>query len=510
VNDRALSGCAQRVNLITTELRERVLKTRMRPVNAVWSAIPRLVRDTALACGKQVNVHMEGEDTELDKTVLEAIKDPLTHCVRNSVDHGIEAPDDRVVSGKPPEGTLSLRASHENGNVIIEISDDGAGINLERVREKALENGLVTISQLETMNDRAIAELIFAPGFSTAAEVTNVSGRGVGMDVVRTNVERIGGTVEVNTVRGQGSTFTITIPLTLAIIPALIVGCDGDRYAIPQHAVVEIVRVPENREGLSDVSGALVYRLRGNLLPLVELRTQLGSSSYDGERPMHIVVLRGTGNAFGVIVDEVHSTEEIVVKPLGLHYASIGVFAGATVMGDGRVALILDVANLADKSQLGASDTNHALEDSNTAFDVHHDSMRVLLVQVGNDRRLALPLRRVERLENFQRAQLQRTGSRTVVQYRYDVLPVVPLDEIIGERGAGDLAEQVLAVVVSAGAGEIGLLVGRILEVSNAHSVENGDRHGAVRTAIVDGAVTDLVDLDQVLGTAGIGLKMVV
>jgi len=219
IDDRSLAACASRVNLITGDLRERVLKTRMRPVKAVWSALPRLVRDTALACGKHVQVRMEGEDTELDKTVLEAIKDPLTHCVRNSVDHGIESPEARVAAGKPAEGTLTLRASHENGSVVIEITDDGGGINIERVKAKALENGIHTPAQIEQMSDRAIADLIFAPGFSTAGEVTNLSGRGVGMDVVRTNVEKIGGTVDLNSVAGQGCTFTITIPLTLAIIP---------------------------------------------------------------------------------------------------------------------------------------------------------------------------------------------------------------------------------------------------------------------------------------------------
>ncbi len=504
IEDRALAACTQRINLITGDLRARVLKTRMRAVQTVWSAIPRLVRDTALACGKQVQVVMEGEDTELDKTVLEAIKDPLTHCVRNAVDHGIEPADVRIAAGKPAGGTLTLRASHENGNVVIEISDDGAGIDVGRVRAKALEQGLVSAAAVNEMSDRAVADLIFAPGFSTAAAVTNVSGRGVGMDVVRTNVERIGGTVDVASVAGHGCTFTISIPLTLAIIPALIVGCAGDRYAIPQQSVVEIVRVRDGRE-VEDMNGALVYRLRGLLLPLVDLRTQIGSPAEDHTRGAHIVVLRGAGSPFGLVVDAVHSTEEIVVKPLGSHYASIGVFAGATVMGDGRVALILDVANLADAARLSFADAGKATAAANDAADgstTAQDGTAVLLVQVGLDQRLALPLGRVARLEKFSRREIERTGRRSVVQYRGDVLPVLSLDEHVGAHRDDD-DDQVLVAVVAHGDREIGLSVARIVEVATARAVAHGDDSGAVRTAIVGGEVTDIVDLDSLFIGAG-------
>jgi two-component system chemotaxis sensor kinase CheA len=234
---------SQRLNLITTELQEGVMKTRMQPIGTVWSKFPRVVRDLALACGKQVRVEMDGKDTELDKTIIEAIKDPLTHMVRNSVDHGIESPEVRLAAGKPAAGCLSLKAFHEGGQVNIEIADDGAGINFERVKQKALERGLITPEQAACMSDREAANLIFLPGFSTAEMVTNVSGRGVGMDVVKTNLEKIGGTVDLQSKSGQGSTFKVKIPLTLAIIPALTITSGGDRYAIPQVNLLELVRL---------------------------------------------------------------------------------------------------------------------------------------------------------------------------------------------------------------------------------------------------------------------------
>jgi two-component system chemotaxis sensor kinase CheA len=275
--DPGLQTVSQRMNLIATELQEEVMKTRMQPIGNIWSQFPRTVRDVALGCGKQVNIEMEGKETELDKTIIEAIKDPLTHLVRNSVDHGIELPEDRVKVGKDSAGRLTLRAFHEGGQVIIEISDDGAGLNAERIRQKAIERGVITPEQAQRMVDREISNLIFLPGFSTAQKVTNVSGRGVGMDVVKTNVEKIGGTVDLQSVLGKGTTVRVKIPLTLAIIPALIVACGGDRYAIPQVSLLELVRLEDTKAatGIELVHGAPVHRLRGRLLPIIYLRREL-------------------------------------------------------------------------------------------------------------------------------------------------------------------------------------------------------------------------------------------
>ena len=356
--DSELLGTAQRLNLLTTELQEGVMKTRMQPIGNIWGKFPRTVRDVALGCGKHVRIEMEGKETELDRTIIEAIKDPLTHLVRNAVDHGIESPEVRRAAGKDPEGRLFLRAFHEGGQVNIEITDDGAGLDLEKIRNKAIQKALVTADHAGRMTEREIANLIWLPGFSTAEKVTNVSGRGVGMDVVKTNIEKIGGTVDVQSKRGKGSTVRMKIPLTLAIIPALIVTTGGDRYAIPQVSLLELVRLEgeQARKGIESVNGAPVYRLRGRLLPLVYLNRELKVGNAQDAAPaqaaagangdaqnVNIVVLRADDQQFGLVVDEINDTEEIVVKPLSKQLKSINTYAGATIMGDGRVALILDV-----------------------------------------------------------------------------------------------------------------------------------------------------------------------
>src|SRR5271165_3795881 len=357
VEDASLQAVSQRMNLIATELQEQVMKTRMQPIGNIWGQFPRTVRDVALGCGKEVGIEMEGKETELDKTIIEAIKDPLTHLVRSSVDHGIELPEARVKAGKARVGRLILRAFHEGGQVNIEISDDGAGLSSDRIRKKAIERGVITAEQAARMTEREIFNLIFLPGFSTAEKVTNVSGRGVGMDVVKTNVEKIGGTVDVQSTLGRGTTVRVKIPLTLAIIPALVVTCGGDRYAIPQVSLLELVRVESDQagKGIELVHGAPVYRLRGQLLPLVYLSRELKLATdarppAEREGAVNIVVLQADGRQFGLVVDEINDTEEIVVKPLRKQLKTVKVFAGSSIMGDGRVALILDVLGLAQRA----------------------------------------------------------------------------------------------------------------------------------------------------------------
>jgi two-component system chemotaxis sensor kinase CheA len=314
----ALQAVSQRMDLIATELQEQVMKTRMQPIGNIWAQFPRTVRDVALSCGKQVAIEMEGKETELDKTIVEAIKDPLTHLVRNSVDHGIESPEERVKAGKNATGRLTLRAFHEGGQVNIEISDDGAGLNLERIRRKALERGLVTAEHAERMADKEVSNLIFLAGFSTASKITNVSGRGVGMDVVKTNVEKIGGSVDVQSIQGQGTTVRVKIPLTLAIIPALVITCNQERYAIPQVNLLELVRLELDhaRTAIEMVHGTPVYRLRGRLLPLLYLSRELQLAGVDnGEtsapEAINIVVLQAGDRQFGLVVDQINDTEEI-------------------------------------------------------------------------------------------------------------------------------------------------------------------------------------------------------
>ncbi|HUK48938.1 MAG TPA: chemotaxis protein CheA, partial [Terriglobales bacterium] len=367
LDNTGLNAICQRLNLIASELQEEVMKTRMQPIGNIWNQFPRTVRDVALGCGKQVTIEMEGKETELDKTIIESIKDPLTHLVRNSVDHGIELPQDRMRAGKDPVGRLTLRAFHEGGQVNIEISDDGAGLNRERIRQKALERKVITGEQAARMSEREICNLIFLPGFSTAEKVTNVSGRGVGMDVVRTNVEKIGGTVDLQSTPGQGTTVRIKIPLTLAIIPALIVNCSEERFAIPQVNLLELVRLEaeQARTGIEMVHGVPVHRLRGRLLPLVYLRKELQvqsvAKSGDAESAVNIVVLQADERQFGLVVDGIGDTEEIVVKPLRKQLKTVKTFAGSSIMGDGRVALILDVLGLAQRASVVTEARERAL-----------------------------------------------------------------------------------------------------------------------------------------------------
>jgi two-component system, chemotaxis family, sensor kinase CheA len=508
--DSAFTNASQRLNLITTELQEGVMKTRMQPIGNVWNKLPRVVRDLAMSCGNEVRLEMEGQDTELDKTIIEAIKDPLTHLVRNAVDHGIESPEVRTAGGKPAEGRLTLRAFHEGGQVIIEIADDGAGIDADRLRAKAVEKGVVTSEQAARMGERETLQLIFAAGFSTAASVTSVSGRGVGMDVVRTNIERIGGTVDVHTELGVGTTFRVKIPLTLAIIPALVVSSGVDRYAIPQLSLLELVRLEgeQARSGIEQLHGAPVYRLRGRLLPIVSLSEELGHTGGGSEREViNIVVLQADGHQFGLIVDDITDTQEIVVKALGTHLKDATLFAGATIMGDGRVALILDVLGIAQRARV-VSEARERAGVSEDAAATTVDARRTLLVVgVGEDRRAAIELSEVARLEEFRVDAIEWAGSREVVQYRGQILPLVRLGDALGLGGWTEPPgpDATLDVVVhTAGGHEVGLVVSSILDIVEQEvDLDGGDgRPGLLGSALVQGRVTDVVDANALVGGA--------
>ncbi|MGN6242768.1 MAG: chemotaxis protein CheA, partial [Motilibacteraceae bacterium] len=520
-NDTDLVRASQRLNLIASELQEGVMKTRMQPIDHIWQKMPRVVRDLGHQCGKQVRLVMEGRETELDKTLLEAVKDPLTHLVRNSVDHGIETPAVRVAQGKPAQGTLTLRSFHEGGQVVVEVSDDGGGIDPAKVGAKAVERGLVGPEQLARMSQRDVLDLIFQPGFSTAAAVTNVSGRGVGMDVVRTNIEKIGGTVDLSSAVGQGTTVRVKIPLTLAIIPALVVGQGGDRYAIPQASLLELVRLEGEaaRTGIEHVAGAPVFRLRGQLLPLVHLGDVLGrpkpvsdtaskglsdTAEADEDRAVNVVVLQADDAPFGLVVDEVSDTQEIVVKPLGRQLKHLSVFAGATIMGDGKVALILDVMGLAAESHAlrSAAGSGSAALADDAALD---DELTTLLVVAAGGSRLAVPLSSVSRLEEVPAKDIERAGGREVVQYRGSLLPLVHLSRALGNHTYSPSesadADRLLPVVVhGSGADAVGLVVEEILDIAEEHLVlsDVGRSAGVLGSAVVQGRVTDLLDVDAV------------
>jgi two-component system chemotaxis sensor kinase CheA len=503
--DAALGGPAQRLNLITTELQEGVMKTRMQPIGNVWNKLPRVVRDLAASLNKQVSIEVEGADTELDKTIIEAIKDPLTHIVRNSVDHGIESPAVRVAAGKSPTGRLFLRAFHEGGMVNIEIRDDGAGIDPARLRAKAVEKGILTADAASRLGERESLNLIFAPGFSTAVRVTNVSGRGVGMDVVKTNIERIGGMVDVTSVPGASTILRIKIPLTLAIIPGLIVTTGGNRYAIPQVSLLELVRLEgdEAKKRIELIYGAPVYRLRGRLLPLIHLNHALGLTgarwNVDDRSVVNIVVLQAEGSSFGVVVDTINDTEEIVVKPLGRQLKGIPAFAGATILGDGRVALILDVLGLANAQNVVSPESERTAADSDGEATKGDAGVQPLLVfALGASHRAAVPLLAVSRLEEFSRDAVERTGRSEVVQYRGDILPLIRLTDVLDGITAAPPTEGPLQVIVYAHNGRsIGFVVDRIVDVvTTAVASARATRTGAVSgTAIVQEKVTDVLDV---------------
>jgi two-component system, chemotaxis family, sensor kinase CheA len=527
--DAAFTSATQRLDGITTELQERVMKTRMQPINHVWSKFPRLVRDLSAQCGKQINLVMEGTETELDRTLLDAIKDPLTHMVRNCVDHGIEPPDARVAAGKSPVGRLLLRAYHESGLVVIEISDDGAGINLARVRQKAVERGFLKAEDAARLNDRQATDLIFLPGFSTAETTTSVSGRGVGMDVVKTNIENSGGSIELSSVQGQGTTLRLKIPLTLAIVPALFVGCAGERFAIAQTSLLELVRLDPAQEEtrVEEVYGAPVCRLRGKLLPLVFLKRELqlgragdlqtpsgiATDANDGDckppaqtEPVTIVVLQSEGHRFGLVVDEVHDTEEIVVKPVGALLKGIPAFAGATILGDGSVALILDIAGLAVMSGVAAKlRERQSTEEVPAQRVVHPDEKSLLLFHMGGAEHMAIPLDLVTRLEKFPRTRIERSGGREVVQYDGGIMPLVRVAEFVeGCPATADAAETLDVVVHHTRQQPVGLVVGQIRDIVTAplRVTDATRQRGLLGSAVVNDQITGVLDVPAILKAA--------
>jgi two-component system chemotaxis sensor kinase CheA len=522
--DSELLGTSQRLNLLTTELQEGVMKTRMQPIGNIWGKFPRTVRDVALGCGKHVRVETEGKETELDKTIIEAIKDPLTHLVRNAVDHGIELPAVRQAAGKDPEGLLFLRAFHEGGQVNIEITDDGAGLDLERIRNKAVQKGLITADQATRMTEREITNLIWLPGFSTAEKVTNVSGRGVGMDVVKTNIEKIGGTVDMQSKPGQGCTVRMKIPLTLAIIPALIVTTAGDRYAIPQVSLLELVRLEGDqvRTGIELVHGAPVYRLRGKLLPLVYLKRELqadtqamdsrATSGSNGEAQIaNIVVLRSDDRQFGLVVDEINDTEEIVVKPLSKQLKSINAYAGATIMGDGKVALILDVLGMAQRANVVGEVRDRAATEKDGKPSLgagdENQSNSVLLFQYGQNGRMAIHLGLVARLEEFPADSVEIAGDQEVVQYRGQIMPLIRVSEVIQskrQKAAEGGQDSLHVVVYTDKERSVGLVVDRILDIVEDSFVmqRQTGRKGVMGSAVIQKHVTDILDVHGLIAAA--------
>ncbi|QFI73890.1 hybrid sensor histidine kinase/response regulator [Bradyrhizobium betae] len=493
----------QRLSNVTAELQEGVMKTRMQPIGNAWQKLPRIVRDLSSELGKQIDLEMHGADTELDRQVLDLIKDPLTHMVRNSADHGLETPAERLANGKGEQGTIRLSAYHEGGHIIICIADNGRGLNTDKIKTKAISSGLVTEAELEKMSEAQIHKFIFAPGFSTAAAITSVSGRGVGMDVVRTNIDQIGGTIDIKSVAGEGSSVTIKIPLTLAIVSALIVEAAGDRFAIPQLSVVELVRARANSEHrIERIKDTAVLRLRNKLLPLIHLKKLLKIDDGAVSDPENgfIVVTQVGSQTFGIVVDGVFHTEEIVVKPMSTKLRHIDMFSGNTILGDGAVIMIIDPNGIA-KALGAAGSSAHDMANENGA---HHigsgeQTTSLLVFRAGSSQPKAVPLGLVTRLEELPADKIEFSNGRYMVQYREQLMPLVAMESVtIASQGAQPI------LVFSDDGRSMGLVVDEIIDIVEERlNIEvGGASQGILGSAVIKGQATEVIDVGHFLPMA--------
>ena len=504
---RNLSSVAGRLDQVTSELQEAVMQARMQEIGTIFSRFPRVVRDLSMTLGKQCDLRLEGTHVELDKSIIEAICDPLTHLIRNSVDHGIEPPEKRVKAGKPAKGLIVLRAFHQAGKVNISITDNGRGIDAAKLREKAVTRGVLTAEQARSLSDRDALRLIFRPGFSTAEKVSDVSGRGVGMDVVRTNIERLGGTVMVETQVGGGTTIHIRLPLTLAILPSLIVRCRGQRFAIPQAGISELVRVTgdQSRARIQRIKGAEVVRLRGELLPLVRLERALKldadpPAAPDGREEVitHVIIVETGRFRYGIVVDGLHDSEEIVVKPLGRHAQECVCLAGATILGDGQVAMILDIAGIATYSRLNMPEDDE-LESSDIAAEREVETSPMLLFSNDPAEWFAVPMDLISRVERVRREQIEHVGGASVITYRGGSLPVVSLEQQIKARPRRDTTRLYVAVY-NVHRREVGLIVPDIVDIrrlENKIDAVTLREPGVVGSMVVDGRPVRLLNLSE-------------
>jgi len=497
--DEELGRSVQILSMITTEMQETIMKTRMQPIGMVFNKFPRIVRDLSKALGKKVNLHLEGTETELDRSIIEAIKDPLTHLVRNAIDHGIEPPEERVQIGKSAEGTLILRAYQEGGQVVIEIEDDGRGIDVEKIKRKAVEKGFMTLEEAEKASEKELLSLIFKPGFSTAETVTQLSGRGVGMDVVKSNIEKLGGSIEINTVRGKGTTVKIKIPLTLAIIPALIVTSGNYRYAIPQVNLKELVNV-EPEKDLLKLGNTEFYRLRGEIIPVLRLSEILKDNGKKVEQ-RNLVILT-TGERFiGLLVDKIFASEEIVVKPLGKWFKNIPIYSGATIMGDGKLALILDVIGLSQFVGISMEEVEKKYESAKAKIRTSsEETIFILLFDVGKDR-LALPIALISRLDKIKASEIQISGGKEIIIYRDKVIPVIRLENYLPLQGASDQENYNVLFFTERGK-TCGILCSNIVgTLETTLDVEEGiyNNPGILGHRIIDGKTVLFIDIYKII-----------
>ncbi|MEA5550442.1 chemotaxis protein CheA [Anabaena cylindrica UHCC 0172] len=512
--DSKFAAACQHLSLLTSQLQEEIVKTRLQSINTIWQKFPRVTRDLAIASGKQFKVDMEGIDTELDKSIIEAIKDPLTHLVRNCIDHGIELPAERTAGGKSSVGRLFLRAFHESGKVNIEIGDDGRGIDVEKLKRRSQQLGLVSAVEAASMSDSEAINLIFLPGFSSSEQVTNLSGRGVGMDIVKSNIDKINGTIEIQSQPGQGTTFKIKIPLTLAIIPALIVTSGCDRYAIPQANIQELIRIDAQAvhqiEMFYDIP---VYRLRDTLVALVYLNQVLQIPNNDTKLEIFSLVIVQVDNyQFGLVVDTIEDIQDIMVKPLGKQLKAQSLFAGATILGDGTVTLIIDVVGLANRSGVTATQKQQLLI-KNAIKDQVVARQTILLFEGPGGDRMGIPLTIAFRLEEILGSAVEKVGNQDVIQSYGKILPLIDLNKVFSQSYENDLRDrtkatvaETLQIVIVSPSSElsVGLVVERILDIVEEPLIITGvsSRPGVLLCAVFQGQITEILDIEAVIRIA--------
>ena len=499
-NDSTIQGTSQSLNRVTTELQETVMKARMQPIKNVWGKLPRMVRDLSLNCGNKVRLEMEGQDADLDKSLITAIQDPLMNIIRNAIVHGIETAEERRNLGKPEEGVIRLRAFNQSGQLHIEVQDNGRGVDFQAVKNKAMDEKHITPEQAESLNDRDCGKLLFIQGFSLTQNSLMKSAKGNGLAQTRELVEKIGGSLDIEVQPGKGATLKIKIPLTLAIIPALIISSGPNRFAIPQIGIKELIHLQgEGLQQTEEIAGSQFYRLRGNLLPLIQLN-QILKNNGEHHAELNIVVLQADDNQFGLVVDKIHNTEEIVVKTLDNLLQSIQVFSGVSIMGDGEVVLILDVMGLAQNALLvsGEDSRNKLLDSVSSSQGKNGEGQGMLIVSLGNNRRMAIRLADVARLEEVKRSDLETSGEEQVVQYRGEIMPLINIPKLFNTQCQG--TRYTLEVVVHTHEGKsLGLMVESILDIVQGTIDSKRASSNLLGTIITNNSVVDTINVKNIV-----------
>jgi two-component system chemotaxis sensor kinase CheA len=506
--DKLFTSAVRSIDLLTLELQERMMKMRMQPIYHIWDKFPRLVRDVSAECGKKVRLLQEGSETELDRILLDSIRDPLIHLIRNSIDHSIEAPEIRLEKGKSELAYLVLRAAHQNGTVIVEVIDDGAGVDYERVRQRAISRGLISVEKAHSLNHKELIDLIFLPGFSTRDTITNLSGRGVGMDVVKNNIENIGGSIEITSVPNEGTHVRLKIPLTLAILPTLFIRCAEEIFLIPQNRILELVRFAPNQpnNGIEDFYGTPTFRLRDKLIPLLFLNEQLNlsASPLKPKQKLFIAVLNFNGTLFGLVVEEVLNIQDIVIKPLGELLRDMSNFAGATIMGNGEVALILDIDGIARKSGLVERLQANPIRQEELYVPAVEEMISVLLFEIPGLNKIALPLDSIDHIIKLDPSQIQQNGNREVVYFNEQLMDLVRLDHYVSGGSKDSHLHHARAPVLTCHYRDrlFGLVVKQVTDIievpAKLHELSTPQR-GLNGCIIYNDQVINVLDLEEVL-----------